>query len=201
METRVLIWSAPKPNAVFPPTPMMLQIKFGCNRPIGLGDIHVWKCGRTDARTPARVPSYKLTLWAFGSGELKINGLEHVKVITAPYTDSDQPARPDHNHHMATQSSPLHTEKTVTWLRRCAGWAQSSMSTHLPRIPLSGSIDFKVTSLEIIYVTKSTYEIVKRAQYSHLALNIKLQWNNVREFCLKNNLQLILISITRVYAN
>ena len=25
----------------------------------------------TDARTPARVPSYKLTLWAFGSGELK----------------------------------------------------------------------------------------------------------------------------------
>ena len=65
------------------PTPMMLQIKFGCNRPAGLGDIHVWKCGRThgrthgrtdgrtDARTPARVPSYKLTLWAFGSGELK----------------------------------------------------------------------------------------------------------------------------------
>ena len=27
---------------------------------------------RTHARTPARVPSYKLTLWAFGSGELKI---------------------------------------------------------------------------------------------------------------------------------
>ena len=64
---------------------MMLQIKFGCNRPAGLGDIHVWKCGRThgrtdgrtdartDARTPARVPSYKLTLWAFGSGELKKN--------------------------------------------------------------------------------------------------------------------------------
>ena len=54
---------------------MMLQIKFGCNRPAGLGDIHVWKCGRmdarTDGRTTARVPSYKLTLWAFGSGELK----------------------------------------------------------------------------------------------------------------------------------
>ena len=53
---------------------MMLQIKFGCNRPAGLGDIHVWKCGRTHgrthARTPARVPSYKLTLWAFDSGEL-----------------------------------------------------------------------------------------------------------------------------------
>ena len=27
---------------------------------------------RTDGRTPARVPSYKLTLWAFGSGELKM---------------------------------------------------------------------------------------------------------------------------------
>ena len=26
---------------------------------------------RTDTRMPARVPSYKLTLWAFGSGELK----------------------------------------------------------------------------------------------------------------------------------
>ena len=27
---------------------------------------------RFNSRTPARVPSYKLTLWAFGSGELKI---------------------------------------------------------------------------------------------------------------------------------
>ena len=32
---------------------MTLQIKFGCNRPAGLGDIHVWKCGRTDGRTDA----------------------------------------------------------------------------------------------------------------------------------------------------
>ena len=123
----------------------------------------------------------------------KINGPAHVKVITAPYTDPDQPAQPDQNHHIATQSAPRHTEKTMTWLRRCAGWAESSKSAHLPRIPVSGSIDFKVTSLEIIYVTKSTYECVKRAQYSHLGWNIKLQWNNVREFCLKNNLQLILI--------
>ena len=28
---------------------------------------------RTDTRTPARVPSYKLTLRALGSGELKIS--------------------------------------------------------------------------------------------------------------------------------
>ena len=38
-----------KTYAAFPPSPMMLQIKFACNRPAGLGDIHVWKCGRTDA--------------------------------------------------------------------------------------------------------------------------------------------------------
>ena len=47
---------------------MMLQMKFDYDRPAGLRDIHVWKCGRTDGRartdgrTPARVPYYKLTL-------------------------------------------------------------------------------------------------------------------------------------------
>ena len=44
METRVLIRPGPKPNAGFIPIPMMLQIKFGCNRPPGLRDIHVWNC-------------------------------------------------------------------------------------------------------------------------------------------------------------
>ena len=29
--------------------------------------------GHTDTRTPAQVLSYKLTLWAFGSGELKMD--------------------------------------------------------------------------------------------------------------------------------
>ena len=33
--------------------------------------LKVWADARTDGRTPARVPSYKLTLWASGSGELK----------------------------------------------------------------------------------------------------------------------------------
>ena len=32
---------------------------------------------RTDGRMPARVPSYKLTLLAFGSGELKISSAFH----------------------------------------------------------------------------------------------------------------------------
>ena len=40
---------------------MMLHIKFDCHQPAGLRDIHV-----------GRAPSYKLTLWAFGSGELKM---------------------------------------------------------------------------------------------------------------------------------
>ena len=38
---RVLIRSGPKPNASFSPYPMMLQIKFGCDWPTGLRDIHV----------------------------------------------------------------------------------------------------------------------------------------------------------------
>ena len=48
-------------------TPMMLHIKFGFR------DIQVWKCGwrRTDRRQP--LVYYKLTLWSFGSGELKIH--------------------------------------------------------------------------------------------------------------------------------
>ena len=45
-------------------------MKFDCDWPAGLRDIHVWKCERTDARTPARlhpISSHR----AFGSGELK----------------------------------------------------------------------------------------------------------------------------------
>ena len=46
------------------PTLMMLHIKCGCNRPAGLGDIHVWKCGRTDgwthAQTDARTDGRRL---------------------------------------------------------------------------------------------------------------------------------------------
>ena len=37
--TRVLIRSGP--NAAFPPTPIMFQIEFGCDRPTGCGDIYV----------------------------------------------------------------------------------------------------------------------------------------------------------------
>ena len=59
------------------PTPMMLQMKFDYDRPAGLRDIHVWKCGRTDRRTDTlthgrRLESHTVSSpWAFGSGELK----------------------------------------------------------------------------------------------------------------------------------
>ena len=57
------IW--PKTLCSQSPNRMMLQIKFNCDRPIGLRDIHVWKCGHTDAlmdgRTPAWLVYYKLT--------------------------------------------------------------------------------------------------------------------------------------------
>ena len=52
----------------------MLQIKFDYDCPL-VTEIFMFESvgGGTDGRAPARVPSYKLTLWAFGSGELKIN--------------------------------------------------------------------------------------------------------------------------------
>ena len=79
METRVLIRSDPKPNAAFPqPNDASHKIwlrstcwfqRYSC--------LKVWTHARTDARThrrtPARPVSYKLTLWAFGSGELKMH--------------------------------------------------------------------------------------------------------------------------------
>ena len=44
METRVLIQSAPKPYTAFPPTPMMLHLKFDQDWPTGFRDIKVQKC-------------------------------------------------------------------------------------------------------------------------------------------------------------
>ena len=61
-------------------TPVMLHIKFDQDWPAGSRDIQVWKCWRrrttTDTDGRRRTDDgpllyYKLTLWAFGSGELK----------------------------------------------------------------------------------------------------------------------------------
>ena len=72
----------PKTLCSLSPTPVMLHIKFDLGWPAGFRDIQVWKCGRrrttTDDDGQRRTDDgpllyYKLTLWAFGSGELKIN--------------------------------------------------------------------------------------------------------------------------------
>ena len=62
----------PKTLCSLSPTPVMLHIKFDLGWPAGFRDIQVWKCGQRRRRTDDRLLLYyKLTLWAFGSGELK----------------------------------------------------------------------------------------------------------------------------------
>ena len=58
----------PKTLCSLSPTPVMLHIKFDQDWPTGFRDIQVWKCGRRTDDRP--LVYYKLTLWAFGSGEL-----------------------------------------------------------------------------------------------------------------------------------
>ena len=68
------------------PTPVMLHIKFDQDWPTGFRDIQVWKCGRRRTTTTTDggpLVYYKLTLWAFGSGELKM--------ALSPSKHSDQP--------------------------------------------------------------------------------------------------------------
>ena len=61
----------PKTLCSLSPTPVMLHIKFDLGWPAGFRDIQVWKCGRRWRRTDdGPLLYYKLTLWAFGSGEL-----------------------------------------------------------------------------------------------------------------------------------
>ena len=63
----------PKTLCSLSPTPVMLHIKFDQDWPTGFRDIQVWKCGRRRRRTTTDggpLVYYKLTLWAFGSGEL-----------------------------------------------------------------------------------------------------------------------------------
>ena len=78
METRVLIQSAQKTYAAFP-HPVMQHIKFDQNWPTGFRGIQDWKCGRRRMMDDGRrrtddgpLVYFKLTLWALGSGELKI---------------------------------------------------------------------------------------------------------------------------------
>ena len=54
------------------PHPNDVHIKFDQDWPASFRDIQVWKCGRRQTDDGPLV-YYKLTLWAFGSGELKTN--------------------------------------------------------------------------------------------------------------------------------
>ena len=78
----------PKTLCSLSPTPVMLHIKFDQDWPTGLRDIQVCKCGwrrttTTDGRTDeGPLVYYKLTLWAFGSGELKIQSLSTLEAIS-----------------------------------------------------------------------------------------------------------------------
>ena len=71
----------PKTLCSLSPTPVMLHIKFDQDWPTGFRDIQVWKCGRRTTKDDGRTDDgllvyYKLTLWAFGSGELIIGHTE-----------------------------------------------------------------------------------------------------------------------------
>ena len=60
------IW--PKTKWSLSPNPMMLQIKFGCDQPIGFIDIHARMCEHTDRRTPATSSLLSLRLWWANNG-------------------------------------------------------------------------------------------------------------------------------------
>ena len=53
------------------PTQVMIHIKFVQDWPTGLKDIQIQKCGQRTTTDGRSLVYYKLTLWAFGSGELK----------------------------------------------------------------------------------------------------------------------------------
>ena len=81
METRVLIQN-PKTFCSLFPTPVKLHIKSDQDWPTGLRDIQVWKCGRRWTDGP--LVYYKLTSWAFGSGELKMLTYISYSCVKAP---------------------------------------------------------------------------------------------------------------------
>ena len=61
----------PKTLGSLSPTTVMLHIKFDQDWSTGSRDIQVWMCGRRWRTDDRPLVYYKLTLWAFGSVELK----------------------------------------------------------------------------------------------------------------------------------
>ena len=71
--------NCPKTLCSLFPTPVMLHIKFDQDWPTAFRDIQVWKCGRRTTTDDEPLVYYKLTLWDFSSGELKMWFYHRVK--------------------------------------------------------------------------------------------------------------------------
>ena len=71
MGTRVLILSAPKAYAAFPPPPLRLHINFDQDWPTGLRDIQVWKYGRRRTDDDGRTDDGPLVYY-------KLNGFAEI---------------------------------------------------------------------------------------------------------------------------
>ena len=89
MAIQVSIWSVAKRYEAFPQL-IMDKLKFDQDRPSGLLDILVWnvnvRCWLTIDDWASQY--YKLTLWAYGSGELKRNpthSLQQLQLVTTTY--------------------------------------------------------------------------------------------------------------------
>ena len=86
----------PKTLCSLSPTPVMLHIKFDLGWPAGFRDIQVWKCGWRRRTDDGPLLYYKLTLWAFGSGELInevhwtcSNGPRQANMVLIAYASSE----------------------------------------------------------------------------------------------------------------
>ena len=99
----------------FSPTPVMLHIKFDQDWPTGYRDIQVWKCGRR--RTPTDdgpLIYYKLTLWAFGSGELKIK-MPLKSSLASHFWDIGKQCRPRSDECSVWSGSSLFANRNIYW--------------------------------------------------------------------------------------
>ena len=73
------IWS--KTSCSLSPIPMMLLIKFHCDRPTGCRDIHVWNCGRRTTTDDGRTPDHGYTKSSPTSLRLNYYHIRKVKTI------------------------------------------------------------------------------------------------------------------------
>ena len=116
----------PKTLCSLSPTQVMLHIKFDLGLPAGFRDIQVWKCGRRtmrtddDGRTDGRpLLYYKLTLWAFGSGELKT----HLFKFEPPHDKTNKMTVPPVKTQISLGIHPVWSQSSL-----CAQWVAKDPS-------------------------------------------------------------------------